>query len=101
MVDDEVAPDHHLARQFDTGDDLDEFEQHLVDERAQFAQQCRAQRIAPAAKAVHQQYPEALGAPVPAMGTQVGANILEHGSTYLVGWLAYRVLNSKDQVARQ
>ncbi len=101
MVDDEVAADHHFARQFDTRDDLHELEQHLVDQREEFAQQCRAHGVAPAAEAIHQQYPKALRAPISAMGAQVGTNILEHGFTYLVGWLAYRVLNNSDQVARQ
>src|SRR6516165_3053733 len=63
VIDDEVPTDLNLARQLDPGDDLNELECYLVDEREELAKEGGSDAVTPAAETIHDQRPEALGAP--------------------------------------
>src|SRR6267143_2963182 len=86
MVDHEIAPDWHLARQLDPSHYLDELEEDFIDQRKEFSQQRRADTVTPAAEAIDQQRPEALCAPVTPVRPEIAAYVLEH--CRLNAWVA-------------
>jgi hypothetical protein len=79
MINHEVAADHNLARQFDSGHDLYALVGKAIDQPETLAKNGMRQRVSPPAESVHDQRPEALGAPIAAMGNQIGSDVFEHG----------------------
>ena len=78
VIDDEIAADFHLAGQLDSGDDLREFEPDFVDQRKEFAQQRGPNPVAPAPKAINDQRPKSLCAPIAAMRAQILTDVVKH-----------------------
>src|SRR5262245_47182856 len=78
MVNDEIAPDIHFARQLDAGDNLNELEHDLVDKREEFSQNRWPHLIAPSPKAIDEHDPEPLGAPISFVGSQIVADVFKH-----------------------
>ncbi len=77
MIDDEIASDFGLARHLDAGDDLDQFEQDLVEQRERPPQQSRPHAIAPPPKPIDQHHPEAPARPIAVMRLEIASDVLK------------------------
>src|ERR1700730_6300694 len=78
MINDEVATNPNFARQLYSRDDLDEFEQHPIDQREEFPQQGGPDAVTPTAEAIDHHHPETLGTPISLMRSKIITDVVKH-----------------------
>lgn len=78
MVNDKISTDVDFTWNFDSRNDLNELEPDPIYEREQLSEDQRPHRVAPTAKSVNHECPEALGAPVATVSPQILSDIFKH-----------------------
>jgi hypothetical protein len=78
VINHEVSPNLNLAWQFHARNYLDAFESDFVEQGKELPQYRRSNSVAPSTEPVHHKHPEALCAPITAMGSQIMSNVLKH-----------------------
>jgi hypothetical protein len=80
MIDNEISSNHDFTRQFDTCDNLDELEKHLINKRKKLARNHWSYPIAPSTKPINDHYPEPLTVPSAVVGAKISTQVLKPGA---------------------